>query len=155
MIDKLDLPFPLLSDPDRSSAIVPFDVADAADKRNIARPAVILLDPSGTEVYRRVARDFADRVTEDDVVEQVRALGLPPTSQAVPELGTAEPGPKAMPFDALVPYYRGARFAVVAMSRRHPEIESDAQDYIDEMDRYMANVVALFRKRRERAQESG
>lgn len=149
MVEKLDLPFPILSDPDRAKAITPYGVADPKDPREIARPSVVLLMPDGTEAWRRVSRDFADRVTEDEVVEQVKALGLPPTSQPRPEPGAAEPGPKAMPFEALHPYFRGARFAVVALSRRHPGIADDAEGYIAEMDRYMENVVALFRRKRD------
>ena len=49
MVEKLDLPFPLLSDPDRSLAIGPFDVVDESDPRDLARPAMIIVDPDGNE----------------------------------------------------------------------------------------------------------
>jgi hypothetical protein len=145
-VEKLRLPFPLLSDPDRSRAITPWDLADPKDRRNIAIPAVIGVAPDGTEAFRYTARDFADRPTEDWVVDSLRGLGLPPTSQDPPLLGPVEPGPHAMPVEHLFPYFRGARFAAVAMSRRHPEIVDDATVYIAEMDRYMESAKRLFRE---------
>ncbi len=155
LIEKLDLPFPILSDPDRSGAITAFGVADPVDERSIARPAIVVITPEGIEAHRQKARDFADRATEDEVLEQVRALGLPPATQEPPVLGRAEPGPRAMPFEHLHPYFRGARFAVVALSRRHPEIsEEDAARYIAQMDRYAENVVDLFRRKRAAAEDS-
>ncbi len=135
LIHKLDLPFPILSDPDRAAAIAPFGVADPKDPREIARPATVVVTPDGEEAFRVESRDFADRPPEDEVIERLGALGLPPTSQDRPATGPAEPGPKAMPVDALLPYYRGARFAVVALDRRHG-IGDDAGAYVAQLDRY-------------------
>ncbi len=136
MIEKLGLPFPLLSDPDRSAAIQPYGAADERDPREIARPVLVVVAPDGEEAFRIEARDFADRPPEDGVVERVQALGLPPTSQGPPEVGPAEPGPKAMSVKALLPYYRGARFAAVALGRRHPAIADETERYVAQMDRY-------------------
>ena len=148
IIEKLRLPFPLLSDPDRSGAIRPYGLADEKDPRNIARPAVVIVGPDGEERLRNTSRDFADRISEDAVLEALRGLGLPPTTQEPPLLGPSVPGPVAMPFDQLYPYFRGARFAVVAMSRRHPDIKEDAEVYIAQMDRYMKNVKWLFKEKK-------
>jgi hypothetical protein len=152
MIEKLELPFPILSDPDRSGAITPFEVADEKDERKIARPATVIIDAAGKEVFRFVSRDFADRIPEDAVIAALERLELEPISQAAPQLGPVEPGPKAMPFEQLAPYFRGARFAVVALSRRYPELADDAAAYIEEVDRYTENVLELFRRKRDRAQ---
>ena len=146
MVEKLRLPFPLLSDPDRSKAITPWGLADPHDRRMIAIPAVVGVAPGGTEAFRFTARDFADRPTEDWVVDSVRAMGLPSTTQEAPVLGSIEPGPHAMPADHLFPYFRGARFAAVAMAHRHPEIAEDAGGYIEEMDRYMASAKRLHKE---------
>ena len=143
MISKLHLPFPILSDPDRSGAITPFGVADEYDERNIAQPATIIIDPSGGEAFRVISRDFADRIAEDAVIEALGGLELPPTTQEAPQLGPATPGPKAMPIEHLRPYYRGARFAVVALSRRFPDIGDEAASYIAQMDRYLENVRSI------------
>ncbi len=136
MIEKLGLPFPLLSDPDRSHAIGPYEAVDERDPREIARPVMVAVAPTGEQAFRIEARDFADRPPEDEVVVRLGALGLPPTAQELPAVGPAEPGPKAMPVAALLPYYRGARFAAVALGRRHPDMSDDTDRYVEQMDRY-------------------
>ena len=52
MVEKLSLPFPLLSDPDRTLMIEPMGVADPKDARNLSRPAMILI--GGDETTRHV-----------------------------------------------------------------------------------------------------
>ncbi len=147
---SLRIPFPLLSDPDRSLAIEPFGVADPNDPRNLARPAMIVVDRAGNERFRFVSRDYADRLPEADVLDMVHRLGLGPTTQAAPTPGTPEPGKRAMPLDGLPFYLRGARFAVQALGLRHKdlgeEFKEDAKAYVAEMDRYLEAVRAL-RKR--------
>ena len=151
MVEKLDLPFPLLADPDRTGAITPLGVADPKDQRKIALPAVILVDPEGEEAFRFVSRDYADRLPEDTVLEAVHKLGLGPTTQAVPKPGTPEPGEKAYPLDMLPYYFRGARFAVQAFGLRHKdlseELKEDSKAYVEETDRYFAAIVALRRSK--------
>ncbi len=150
IVDNLDLPFPLLSDPDRSRAIEPFGLSDSKDPRTIARPALILVDTGGNEAFRFVSRDAADRLPEDDVLEQVRDLGLGPTSQSSPTPGTPQPGESAMPLRGLPYYLRGARFAAQTLGLRHKDIseefKEDAKAYVEELDRYFAAVVALRRR---------
>lgn len=142
MVQKLRLPFPLLSDPGRSGMIEPLGVADPHDDRGIARPASILFRPDGEEAWRHVSRDFADRIPEDELVEQARALGLPEARQDPPETTEPEPGPKAMTVEQLPVYFRGARFAAMAMGLRHghrgDEIKEDSKAYVAEMDRFSA-----------------
>ncbi len=151
MVEKLSLPFPLLSDPDRSKIIEPMGVADPSDARNIAKPAMILIGPDGTEQWRFVSRDYADRLPNDDVLELVLTLRLSPTSQPDPELGPIEPGAGAMPFEGLFYYLRGARFAAQAMGLRHKdlgaEIEHDSKAYVAEMDEMLEAVKALTKRR--------
>ena len=154
MVEKLDLPFPLLSDPDRSVAIEPFGVVDPKDHRNLSRPAMILINPTGDEVFRFVSRDYADRLPEEEVLETVRGLGLQPTSQEAPTPGDPQPGPGAMPLDGLPFYLRGARFAALAMGLRHKDlgeaIKEDSKAYVAEMDRYYEAVQALRKRLSER-----
>jgi len=151
MISKLDIPFPYLSDPDRSKAIAPFDVVDENDARNLARPAMILVDTAGEERFRFVSRDFADRYPEDKVLEVAAELGLPPTTAEPMNQGTAEPGPSAMPFEGLWFYLRGARFAALAMGLRHKDlgesIKEDSKAYVATMDR-MLEAIKEYTKRR-------
>lgn len=149
-VASLQIPFPLLSDPDRSLAIEPFGVADPTDPRNLARPALVLVDGEGNEAFRFVSRDYADRLPEEDVLDVVQGLGVGPTTQPAPTPGTPEPGRRAMPLDGLPYYLRGARFAVQALGLRHKdlgkEFKEDAKAYVAEMDRYLEAVQAL-RKR--------
>lgn len=151
MIEKLDLPFPLLSDPDRRSVIEPWGLADPKDPRELARPAMVLVDTGGEERFRFVSRDFADRLPEDDVLEAIRALGAEPVTQPPPEPGAAEPGPNAMPLDGLPYYLRGARFAALAMGLRHghhdESIKDDSKAYVEEMDRFFRVVNELRRSK--------
>lgn len=144
MIQKLRLPFPLLSDPDRTAVIEPYGLADPKDPRSLALPAMVLIGPDGEERWRFVSRDFADRLPEDEVLEQASTLGLASTTQPPPTLGALRPGPRAMPIEDLHPYFRGARFAALAMGLRHghydDSIKNDSKAYVAEMDRYMEAV---------------
>ena len=140
MVAKLSLPFPFLSDPDRSQVIRPYGVADEKDERHIARPAVIVVTTDHKEVFRFVSRDFADRIPEDEVLASIEELNLPATTQPSPKPGTAEPGRRSLSPSNLKVYFRGARFAAQAMGLRHAhyaeEIKTDSKAYVAEMDRF-------------------
>ena len=68
MVDKLELPFPLLSDPDRSKAIEPMGVSDPEDRRNIAKPSIVVVAPDGEVAFAETSRDYADRDSEDAAI---------------------------------------------------------------------------------------
>ena len=65
MIDKLLLPFDLLSDPEGEVAIKPFGFWDGAGR--ISKPALVLTDGHGVVRYVYEGRDFADR-PKDEIV---------------------------------------------------------------------------------------
>jgi hypothetical protein len=140
MVEKLSLPFPYLSDPDRSKAIIPYGVADEKDDRLISRPALIAVTAGLQEVFRFVSKDFAERMPEDEVVAAIEQLNLHPTTQDRPPVGTAEAGPRSLPLADLRLYLRGARFAALAMGLRHghhaEEIKEDSKAYVAEVDRF-------------------
>lgn len=140
LVAKLSLPFPFLSDPDRSRAIRSFGVADEKDERQIARPAVVVVTPGHEEVFRFVSRDFADRIPEDQLLASIQELKLAATTQPLPEPGQAEPGARSLSPSNLKIYFRGARFAAQAMGLRHAhyadEIKIDSKAYVAEMDRF-------------------
>lgn len=143
MIDKLDLPFALLSDPGGAGLLRSLDAYNPEQRGGIGKPGVFVVTPDGSEAFRQVARDFADRITEDELLDEVRALDLPSTTQPAVAVGDPEPGPEAMPVDALLPYCRGAKFAAKAMGMRHPQASDDADRYVAQMDRYMQAVRTL------------
>jgi hypothetical protein len=59
MAAKLELPFPVLSDPDGRFVLRPFDLW--RDDPGEPKPAVLVLAPSGAVVLRHVGRHDSDR----------------------------------------------------------------------------------------------
>jgi hypothetical protein len=150
VMEKLALPFPVLSDPDRSEAITPLGFADEKDPRQIARPAAVIVDPAGEEVYRFTGRDFADRSHEDDLLTALENLGLDPTTQEPPAVGPADPGENALDLRKLDPYFRGARHAVYALRARHrlgKEFADDGKAFMFMLDRYLEALSAVEERR--------
>jgi peroxiredoxin len=70
MIDKLLLPFDLLSDPEGEVAIKPFGFWDESGR--ISKPALVLTDRDGIVRYIYEGRDFADRPKDAEIMEAVR-----------------------------------------------------------------------------------
>lgn len=151
VVDKLALPFPILSDPDRSEAIEPLGFADEKDPRNIAGNGTVIIAPGGEVVFSGRGRDYADRHDEDDLLAEVGKLDLPPTSQDPPELGEIEPGPKAMPYEGIGHYLRGAKFATLALRRRHrglgQEFTDDTKRYVQMVERYLEALPGVVERK--------
>ena len=63
-------------------------------------------------------------------------------------------GDRPLPLEQLEPYMRGAKFAVLALSRRHKEHDADIVDdaarYFEMAERYRQAAIATFRAQRER-----
>ncbi|NND13686.1 MAG: hypothetical protein HKO10_06965, partial [Acidimicrobiia bacterium] len=73
--------------------------------------------------------------------------------QPPPNPGAPEAGPKAMPFDELRSYFRGAKFGAKAIGLRTDNLaESDGFGAL--MDRYMEAVIAMFRIKRDKTNPS-
>lgn len=70
MVDKLLLPFPLLSDPE-GGVIKEWDVWNENDG-GIAKPSVFAIRRDGSIGWAYVGRDFADRPTDDELFESLR-----------------------------------------------------------------------------------
>ncbi len=146
-MEKLALPFPILSDPDRDRAVTPLGFADERDPRLISRPGVVIVAPGGEEVWRHTGRDYADRPHEDLLLSEVSKLGVDPTTQASPDVGEAVHGETAMPPEDLPHYLRGAKFAALALRSRHrsisEEFKDDAKEYVARMERYLEALSAV------------
>jgi len=56
VMEKLALPFAILSDEERDQAIRPLGFEDEDDVRQISRPGVAVISPEGEVVFRRAAR---------------------------------------------------------------------------------------------------
>ena len=144
MVEKLRLPFPLLSDPD-AAAIAGWDVYDAVGGAHgpIARPAIFVVGRDLSVPYRYVGRDFADRPPDTEVIaalESVREAAARPLTDAVKRPGprpldAGNPADKPMPLEQMPPYFRGATFAVQALAGR-----TEDQQVKAECDRFRAIV---------------
>ena len=147
VMEKLELTFPLLSDEDRQAAITPLGFADEKDPRQISRPGLVIIDPEGDIVHREEGRDYADRPDEDELLAVIDSMDLAPTSQDVPEIGEPEPGEKAIPFEGIPHYLRGAKFATLALRARYrslsDEFKDDAKAYAQMVDRYLEAISAV------------
>jgi peroxiredoxin Q/BCP len=70
MVDKLLLPFPLLSDPD-GRVIKQWGVWNDADG-GIAKPSIFAIRQDGSIAWRYVGSDYADRPTDDELFNSMR-----------------------------------------------------------------------------------
>ncbi len=118
MVEKLALPFPVLSDPDGTAAVRPFGVWD--DEGHMALPAILVIAPDATEAYRYAGVDFMDRPDDSDVLGALDALRLAPITASTRTAShlTPDPGPRTVPLADLAIYMRGVRFAMQAMAQR-------------------------------------
>jgi hypothetical protein len=117
--DRWYIPFPIVSDPDGDLLLRRLDAWNPDERGGIAWPTVIVFDPTGTEVFRSRSRDFADRPPDDDLLDAVARLDLPPL--------TLGPGPpQADPIEdraayrteAFGSFFRGIRSGVRGLSSR-------------------------------------
>ncbi len=141
VMEKLALPFPILSDGERDQAVTPLGFADEKDPRQISRPGVVIISPDGEIVSRFVGKDYADRPDEDLILEELGSLSLDPATQEAAEHGPVEPGKMAIPGGGLRYYFNGAKFATLALRGRYRHISDDFKDgtkaYVAMVERYL------------------
>ena len=136
MVEKLDLPFPLLSDP-RGDLIKTLGLWN--EEENVSEPAIVVLDRSGT--VRRLysgGRDFSDRPTEEvlfGVLDDVGTEGEPEGGEPGIRISATEaardtvrPDKPALTLEDLGPYYLGTYFATVAMQKK---LDGEAREKVD------------------------
>ncbi len=119
LIEKLALPFPLLSDPDGEGLIKPLEAWNPSEDK--ARPSILAVAPDGEVVYRSIGQDYMDRRPDDsEVVEALDSLGLEPHHPPPPRPAEGRPTERGAPVtrDFLFPYYRGIHFATKALLGR-------------------------------------
>lgn len=117
-----------VSDPYRSALIEPLGLSDPDDDRQLALPAMLVIDPDGNEVYRYVGRDFADRTTDPEVYAALDSLQLsaiePPAGGPIGEVPTDLRG-YFRPSD-FTPFLGGNRFGALAIGGRAEDREMRA-----------------------------
>jgi hypothetical protein len=151
MVEKLDLPFPLLSDP-RGDLIKNLDLWN--DEEGVSEPTIVVLDKSGT-VCRLYSggRDFSDRPTEDALFEVLDGVGTEGEPEgAEPEIRvsaqeaareTVRPDKPAPTLEELGPYYLGTYFATVAMQKK---LEGLAKEEVDDYQDLVTEYNAALRE---------
>lgn len=128
MVEKLDLPFHLLSDP-QGEFINSCGLWN--DEEGVSEPAIVALDRSGTVQYLYSGgTDFADRPQEEslltildkvDVESEEEYGGGEPEIQVSAEEAeeeTVRPDKPAITLEQLKPYYQGVYFATVSMNKK-------------------------------------
>jgi hypothetical protein len=128
MVDKLDLPFHLLSDP-RGELIKHCGLWN--DEEGVSEPAIVALDKSGTVRYLYSGgTDFADRPQEESLLYILGRVGSESDedygvdkpeiqiSAEEAENETVRPDKPTLTLEQLRPYYRGVYFATVSMNKK-------------------------------------
>jgi hypothetical protein len=150
MVEKLVLPFPILSDPDGSVAIKPLGVWDDAGK--IALTSIIIIAPDGREVFRYVGNDFVDRPEDELILGALDDLGLPAIAEQTSTVETpaAVAGPRAMSVETLTTYLRGVRGSSLALTGRMRDTDDRAEleRTVKMAERYIAALGATMRAAR-------
>jgi hypothetical protein len=130
MVEKLGLPFPLLSDP-RGDLIKRLGLWN--DEEGVSEPAIVALDGAGTVRYLYSGgTDFADRPQEESllyILDKVGGdgegygAGEPDIriSSGEAEEETVRPEKPIITLEQLRPYYQGVYFATVSMQKKLAE----------------------------------
>ena len=156
MVEKLRLPFPLLSDPD-AATISAWDVYDPVGGTHgpIARPAIFVIGRDLSGRYGYIGRDFADRPPNAAIYESLDAVrDAPPlkleksvTGAGPRPLDAGNPADKPMPLAEVAPYFRGASFGVQAISLRtqDPATKAECERFRAIVSDYTKAAIATWR----------
>ena len=141
MVEKLELPFPLLSDAKGELSKL-YGLWNGEE--GVAKPAIIALDSSGKVQYLYSGSDFADRPGNEKIFEAVESVGGKEESQEresevvlsadEAQQESVRPERPAITLEQLIPYYRGVFFTTVALKkrfgkRRDREAFNEVDDY--------------------------
>ncbi|MCA1598619.1 MAG: peroxiredoxin family protein [Chloroflexi bacterium] len=148
MVEKLRLPFPLLSDPQGALSRC-YGVWN--DDQRLAIPAIVVVDRVGTVRWVYAGHDFADRPGDEDLFAALDDLGTggEPRPAGEPErrvtatdaIHSVRPDRPAITLEQLGPYYRGAFFATVALKGRFAARGADGRAAVTEVGQYQRMVT--------------
>jgi hypothetical protein len=149
MVEKLDLPFHLLSDP-RGDLIKRLGLWN--EEESVSEPAIVALDGSGTVRYLYSGgTDFADRPQDDSllyILDRVGGDGEYEDSEPeirisaeVAENETVRPDKPVMTLEQLRPYYRGVYFATVSMKKKVTDEGLEGGNLAKKLDGYQELVT--------------
>ena len=151
MVEKLGLPFPLLSDP-RGDLIKLLGLWN--DEEGVSEPAIVALDGSGTVRYLYSGgTDFADRPQEESllyILDRVGAQSDEEYGGGEPEIRisaeeaeneTVRPDKPVIALEQLKPYYRGVYFATVSMNKKLADEGLQGENIAKRVNGYQALVT--------------
>ncbi len=148
MVEKLRLPFPLLSDP---QGALSRRCGVWNDDQHIAIPAIVVVDRVGTVCWVYAGHDFADRPGDEDLFAALDDLGTggEPRPAGEPEIRvtaaeathSVRPDRPAITLEQLGPYYRGAFFATVALKGRFAARGAEGRAAVTEVGQYQRMVT--------------
>lgn len=143
MREKLQLPFPLLSDA-RGDLAKSYGIWN--DNEGVAVPTIIVVDRSGEVRYFYAGNDFADRPGDGEIFSALDELGdadgsydgetIVRVSGEKANEQSVRPERPAMTLEQLIPYYRGVYFTTVAFKKRFSE--QGKEDVAGQVDAYQA-----------------
>jgi peroxiredoxin len=141
MVGKLQLPFPLLSDPEGELARL-YGLWN--EKEGVAMPSIVVVDQSGEVRYLYSGTDAADRPRDEEVLAALDGLDsgierltggpefLVGARQAAES--SVRPGRRAMEFEQLIPYYRGVYFTIDLLKDRFGGWGRAGEQAFEELD---------------------
>lgn len=124
MVNKLLLPFPLLTDP-RGALTKRYGLWD--EKEGVSIPGTVLVDRTGEVGYSYTGKDYADRPDEEEILDALKHLkGEHKHGLASPEVevaaanarDTVRPNRPTMSLDQLIPYYQGVFSSSATLGER-------------------------------------
>ena len=152
MVGKLLLPFPLLSDP-RGEVAKRYGLWD--EEEGVAAPSIVVVDRSAEIRYLYRGSDLADRADDEEVFAALEGLdtsiertaGEPEIRVSAPEARNESVRPYKRPItlEELIPYYRGAFFATVALKKRFGGWGHSGREAFNEVNEYQA-MVQIYRQ---------
>ena len=147
MVGKLQLPFPLLSDPEGELARL-FGLWDADE--SVAAPSIVVVDQSGEVRYLYRGNDFADRPTDEEVFAGLRGLesrierltGGPEIQIGAGQARetSVRPDEGAMDLDQLTTYFRGVHFTTMLFKDRFEGWGRSGRRSFKELDAFQQMV---------------
>lgn len=147
LVGKLQLPFPLLSDPEGELAR---SLGLWNSEEGLAVPSIVVIDQSAEVRYLYSGSDFADRPEDDEVfaaldgldVHMTRTTGGPEIQVVAAQARgrSLRPDRHVMDLDELITYYSGVFRATVALKGRFGDWRRSGKKAFREVDAYQQMV---------------
>jgi hypothetical protein len=148
MVGKLQLPFPLLSDPEGELARL-CGLWNAEE--GVAVPSIVVIDQSGEVRYLYAGTDVADRPRDEEVLAALdgldrgieRLTGGPEFQVGATQASerSVRPDRHAMEFEQLIPYYRGVYFTTEILKERFGGWGRAGKQALEELDAFQQMVL--------------